>query len=475
MPDVEPDRLGKYLIKGVLGKGAMGVVYRGFDPVIERDVAIKTIRRDLVDPELAMQYMARFRNEAKAAGRLHHPNIVGIYEYGEVDDVTFIAMEYVEGAGLRAYLNARTSFDFAQLVTLMSQLLDALEFAHARGIVHRDIKPSNLIITRTGALKVADFGVARVDTSDLTVAGMVIGTPSYMSPEQCRGLEVDPRSDLFSAGVVLYELLTGEKPFRGTIQTITHKICHEDPVPPSQVSTLRLPVAMDRLVATALAKDPGARLQDARAFHAALNTMAQMSMEVDSDDGATRVNIGTLLLHKPEAAWDDDTLRTVEQELARAVGPMARLIVHRAAANTRDREELCSVLSDSIMDPEARRRFVEAFHRSGSGVRPGGPTASRGPAALARAATVPGVPSASASGAGHASGTGGAPAALDPAFIERIAAQLAIHLGPIAPIVVRKAAREAKSRSDLVRRVAESLGTQERAAFLRETGYDDRR
>ena len=256
----EPERLGKYEIKGALGKGAMGTVYKGFDPHIERYVAIKTIRKDLVDPDLAAQYMARFKNEAKAAGRLHHPNIVGVYEYGEDAEVTFIAMEFVEGAGLREYLNRRVEFDFAQLVALMDQLLNALEFAHARGVVHRDIKPSNLIVTNQGVLKVADFGIARVDRTDLTTVGMLIGTPLYMSPEQCRGLDVDSRSDLFSTGVVLYELLTGEKPFRGNMEQITYKICHEEPEPPSRLSKLRLPSAVDQLVATALAKDPGGAL-----------------------------------------------------------------------------------------------------------------------------------------------------------------------------------------------------------------------
>ena len=361
----DPERLGKYIVRSVLGKGAMGVVYRAFDPMIERDVAIKTIRKDLVDPELAAQYMARFRNEAKAAGRLHHPNIVGVYEYGEVDNVTFIAMEFVAGAGLRAHLNARTSFDFAQLVTLMSQLLEALAFAHDRGIVHRDIKPSNLIVSTAGQLKVADFGVARIDTSDLTVAGMVIGTPSYMSPEQCRGLAVDARSDLFSAGVVLYELLTGEKPFRGTLQTISHNICYEEPAPPSRVSALKLPEAVDQLVATAMAKDPAARFQSAQAFNAALREIAQLSIEVDNGLGATRVSIGTLLLQRPEPDWDEDTLRTAEHELARALGPVARVVVARAAARTRDRAELCSILSDNITDPDSRRRFVAAFNKSG--------------------------------------------------------------------------------------------------------------
>ena len=231
-------RLGKYEIKSALGKGAMGIVYKGFDPQIERHVAIKTIRKDLVDPDLAAQYMARFRNEAKAAGRLHHPGIVGVYEYGEEDAIAFIVMEYVEGMGLRDYLTRRANFDFAQLVALMTQLLAALAYAHDKGVVHRDIKPSNLIVTPQGVLKIADFGIARVDRSNLTTVGMVIGTPSYMSPEQCRGLEADPRSDLFSAGVVLYELLTGTKPFRGTLEAIAYAICSEEPAPPSSLSRL---------------------------------------------------------------------------------------------------------------------------------------------------------------------------------------------------------------------------------------------
>ncbi|MEO8754319.1 MAG: serine/threonine-protein kinase, partial [Casimicrobiaceae bacterium] len=287
----DPERLGKYEIRSALGKGAMGVVYKGFDPHIERDVAIKTIRKDLVEPELATQYMARFKNEAKAAGRLHHPNIVGVYEYGEDDAVAFIAMEFVEGTGLREHLNQAATFEFAQLVALMSQLLNALEFAHARGIVHRDIKPSNLIVTKEGQLKVADFGVARVDTSNLTTVGMVIGTPSYMSPEQCLGREADARSDLFSTGVVLYELLTGVKPFRGTVQSIAYRICHDEPEPPSALSTLRLPAPVDQLVAKAMAKDPAARFQDARAFNTALRDVAQMSVAVDTGLGTTMVNI----------------------------------------------------------------------------------------------------------------------------------------------------------------------------------------
>src|SRR5438552_10206657 len=251
----DPAKIGKYDIQSVLGKGAMGVVYKAFDPGIERVVAVKTVRKDLVDPDLAVQVMARFQNEAKAAGRLLHPNIVSVYEYGEDELNAFIAMEYVEGTGLREYLNRKASFDLGQIVAIVSQLLLALDFAHERGVVHRDVKPANLIMTSGGALKVADFGIARIDTSNLTMTGMVMGTPSYMSPEQCRGIATDRRSDLFSAGVVLYELLTGEKPFGGAVETITYKICYEEPRPPSQIAKLELPADIDDVVALALAKD----------------------------------------------------------------------------------------------------------------------------------------------------------------------------------------------------------------------------
>jgi serine/threonine-protein kinase len=472
---VHPERLGKYEIKSALGRGAMGIVYKAFDPHIERYVAIKTIRKDMVEPELAAQYMARFKNEAKAAGRLHHPNIVGVHEYGEDDNVTFIVMEYVEGVGLREYLNRRASFDFRQLAALMEQLLDALEFAHAQGVVHRDIKPSNLIVTSKGLLKVADFGIARVDTSNLTMVGMIIGTPPYMSPEQCRGLEVDHRSDLFSAGVVLYELLTGEKPFGGSLDSVTYKICHEEPQPPSERSALKLPVEVDRLIAKALAKEPVARFQDARAFHDALRDVARMSVEVEDGLGTTMVNIGTLTLpQKPVPEWDDDTLRTAEHELARTLGPMAKLIVRKAASQTRDRFELCSILAGNIIDPEMRQKFVDAFNETASGVRARtGATDARGtagssPSGHARPRT--GEP-ASAPGTAQGRGTGPHGNPLEPAFVDQITARLAVYIGPIASIITKRAAHEAKNRSDFLHRVAENLGTQDRVAFLREVGH----
>ena len=457
----DPKRIGKYEIRSALGKGAMGIVYKGYDPFIERFVAIKTIRKDLVDPDVVVQYMGRFKNEARAAGRLQHPNIVGVYEYGDDETVAFIAMEYVEGTGLREHLNRRETFEFAQLVSIMRQMLDALEFAHARGVVHRDIKPSNLIVSESGQLKVADFGIARVDTSNLTMAGMVIGTPSYMSPEQCRGLEADSRSDLFSCGVVLYELLTGEKPFKGNLETIAYKICHEEPPPPSTLSKLTLPPAVDKLVATALAKSPDDRFQSARAFREALDEIAKLSIEVDNGGGTTIVHIGTLMLTKPEPGWDDETLRTAEHELARALGPMAKLLVRRAASQTTDRAELLSMLSDTITDPESRRRFVTAFSKAGGGQSSSGASGARsGTGRGSGARTQPGT----------ASGTSAT--VLEPSYVEHVTAHLAIYIGPIAQVLTRKAARESRTRAEFVRRCAENLGTQERAIFLRELGFD---
>src|SRR5439155_2625243 len=245
----------------------------------------------------------------------------------------------------------------------MSQLLLALESAHERGIVHRDIKPANLILTADGVLKVADFGIARIDTSNLTMTGMVMGTPSYMSPEQCRGIATDRRSDLFSAGVVLYELLTGEKPFGGAVVTITYKICYEEPRPPSQIAKLELPPDIDDVLALALAKDVAARFQSARAFNRALS-LAYDARLAASDTGApTVLNVAAIKMGPAASTWDDTVLRTVERQLAQLVGPMARIMVKKAAAQAADLAQLVSLLSDNLTNPGVRQRFVDGMLR----------------------------------------------------------------------------------------------------------------
>jgi serine/threonine-protein kinase len=266
----QPKTIGKYLIQDILGRGAMGVVYKGLDPHIQRLVAIKVIRKAaFADDELA-EVLGRFRHEAQAAGRLVHPNIVTVYEYGEENDTAFIAMEYIEGKSLKALMAERTTFTLGEVADILGQLLAGLQYAHAGGIVHRDIKPDNLIFSLDGTLKIMDFGVARLESSSLTRAGSVMGTPSYMAPELFNGEEVDQRSDLFSAGIILYQLLTGRKPFAGsTMSAIMHQVVNVMPVNPSQLDN-RLPAPLDRLVQTCLAKNPADRFHNSAEFLAAL-------------------------------------------------------------------------------------------------------------------------------------------------------------------------------------------------------------
>ncbi|MDQ6917572.1 MAG: serine/threonine protein kinase [Pseudomonadota bacterium] len=448
----DPATIGKYRIDSVLGKGAMGVVYKAFDPGIERAVAIKTVRKDLVDPDLVDQSMARFKNEARAAGRLLHPNIVSVYEYGEDDANAFIVMEYVEGTGLREFMNRGATFDLPQVASIMTQLLLALDFAHERGVIHRDIKPANLILTASGTLKVADFGIARIDTSSLTSLGMVMGTPSYMSPEQCQGQVVDRRTDLFSAGVVFYELVAGEKPFSGAIETIAYKICHEQPRPPSTVSRIALPPIIDAVVATALEKNPDARFQNAKALSRALRQACEAITDVTDDPyGATQINMAAVKMEPTAAvpAWDDTVLRTVERQLAHYVGPMARVMIKRAADQTTDVDELYSLLGENIADLARRQRFFDEGSVTTGAVRMARP-----------------------SGLSTGTRTRAQSAALEQTFVDQTTMRLATYLGPIARVVANRAAQKAATQDEFVYLVADHLGAQDRGAFLREIGFD---
>jgi serine/threonine-protein kinase len=267
------DMLGKYELRREIGRGAMGVVYEGYDPMIKRVVALKTIRSDQLSGEESSTVIARFRREAQAAGRLSHPNIVPIYDFGEDNGVWFIAMEFVRGRELKEYFEGNQRFSMPDIVRIMSQMLDALDYSHRQGVIHRDVKPANVFLVDSGAVKVADFGIAHVDSSSLTQVGTVLGTPSYMSPEQIMGLPVDGRSDIFSAGVILYQFLTGERPFSGSATTTMQKVLKEDPLPPSSLNVQLLP-AMDAVVKKALAKRADDRFQTAQEFAVAIRAAA---------------------------------------------------------------------------------------------------------------------------------------------------------------------------------------------------------
>jgi serine/threonine-protein kinase len=243
----------------------MGVVYEAFDSVIERRVALKMLRTDVFAPEQLAEVRARFKREAHSAGRLSHPNIVTIFDYGEHEGAHYIAMDLMEGEELARSLEGGARMALPQVVRVMEQLLAALAYAHDAGVVHRDIKPSNVFVLRDGTIKVVDFGLARLETSNLTESGAVLGTPAYMSPEQFLGVPADARSDIFSAGVMLYQMLTGDRPFTGSPTTIMQKVLRQDPVEPSALNPT-LSAAWDTLVKRVLAKKPDDRLQSAREF-----------------------------------------------------------------------------------------------------------------------------------------------------------------------------------------------------------------
>jgi serine/threonine-protein kinase len=269
-----PQEIGaKYEVRGTLGSGAMGIVYDAFDRLIERRVAIKVVRKPAGDDPESREAAARFRREAQAAGRLAHPSIVAVYDYGENAEQAWIVMELVEGGSLKGLLDRGERMAVPEIVRLMDQVLGALAFSHQRGVVHRDIKPANIMLTQDGQVKIADFGIARLENSSMTQVGTLMGTPSYMAPEQFRGETVDLRADIWAAGVVLYQLLTGEKPFEGGFSAVMHKALHTEPPPPSSLS-VTAPRAFDAVVARALAKRPEDRFPFAAAFAEAVRAAA---------------------------------------------------------------------------------------------------------------------------------------------------------------------------------------------------------
>jgi len=264
MPTVT--KAGRYEIVGELGRGAMGVVYKAVDPVIGRTVAVKTIRLSeegtgLSRPEL----LTRFQTEARAAGLLTHPNIVVVFDAGEEDGLYYITMELVEGKSLQALLDDGHAFPLPRTLRIMDQTCSALQFAHERNVIHRDIKPANLMLTADDTVKVTDFGTAKIlQFGTVQQTAHVMGTPSYMSPEQVKGRAVDGRSDIFSLGVMLYEMVTGEKPFPGqNITTVIYKIVNEEPVPPRQINP-SIHAGISTVVMRALEKDPDQRYQSCR-------------------------------------------------------------------------------------------------------------------------------------------------------------------------------------------------------------------
>jgi serine/threonine-protein kinase len=266
-----PSQFGRYEIIETLGQGAMGTVYKGLDPAIGRPVALKTIRFDrLANPSEIDELKERFMNEAKAAGNFSHPNIVTIYDVGQDKRIQYIAMEYLEGHTLEQIIKRKLDFNYRIVAKIVSQVCLALDYAHERNVIHRDIKPANIMVLDGFKVKVMDFGIAHFESSEMTQTGIAMGTPNYISPEQLSGKKVTVSADIFSLGVVMYELLTGTKPFKGeNISNLIMKILNNDPDKPSVMDS-KIPPLLDHVVMKALEKDPVKRYQSAKDMASAL-------------------------------------------------------------------------------------------------------------------------------------------------------------------------------------------------------------
>ncbi len=444
MPSSElPERIGRYRIHSVLGRGAMGVVFRAHDPAIDRPVALKLVHTDLLGSTERAEYIARFQQEAQAAGRCNHPNIVAVYDFDLHAGEPFLAMEFITGAALQQLKEGGARCTPTQTISIGGQILDGLGTAHAAGVVHRDIKPANIMLTAQGRVKITDFGISRLDTSHLTGTGSVVGTPSYMSPEQCRGEPTDGRSDLFSTAVVLYELVTGSKPFAGrSAHEVWHKLLHEEPRDSAELCP-EAPPALHAALRRALSKDPAARFPTAEAMATLLR--GQSSPSPDLAGLAKEADL-TVLAQRPDArpvdlGLDSTAMTTIERRLAGHLGPIAGILVRDAARQAETLDRFYDLLVANIPDDRSRQRFRTDVRSDIS---------------------------ASQSRSGIHTGSGGP---LPDHELARVQAALAPFVGPIARILVKRAAPGCSTVEQLWQRVAESVGEADRAAFLK-SGVD---
>ncbi len=362
------EHFGRYEVVSELGRGAMGVVYRATDPVLGRTVAIKTINLS-IDPDERAEYEARFNQEAKAAGSLNHPAIVTIYDLGHTENLAYMAMEFIDGRELKDLIGSGQPLPAAQAISIAAQVAEGIAYAHQRGVVHRDIKPANIMVLANGMAKLTDFGIARIQRSDVkTRTGVLLGSPKYMAPEQVLGQTVDHRADIFSLGIVLYEALTGKPPFAGNgLEALMYQTTTVNPPPPSRIDPA-LPEMLDLIVARALEKRPEDRYQDAGEFAADLRDCERRYGSTLPATAPTRVDSGVHLGGHADDG-DDSGVRGLSssfdslaetQKLARAVG-MEREFEDYAATVKIKRQDIAALAPPAVV-PVAATAGQSADH-----------------------------------------------------------------------------------------------------------------
>ncbi|MFT5509093.1 MAG: serine/threonine protein kinase [Hyphomicrobiaceae bacterium] len=461
-PYKQPTRVGKYRVDGVIGRGAVGIVYRGHDEQIDRPLAIKTLRHDVLENVADRDnLLQRFAAEARSAGRCLHPNIVTVFDYAEQDGSPYIVMEHVDAGTLENVISSGTMLPIRQVGEIMGQLLFALDHAHSKGVVHRDVKPANILCPSATTIKVTDFGVARFDSLGLTNPNGIgaIGTPNYMSPEQFLGRPVDGRADLFSAGVILFQLLTGAKPFiANDIAELMRKLLNESP---PHIATLR-PGNWEQLntvVQRALARNPDDRFQNANEFIDALNEAIEVTGNDNSPPldltkistaaaiapGSTSSGNATVpttndidkadLSQTMSAKLMPATLGAVEAALAKSIGPIARVVVRKASLQATDPDMLLTSLSDQIPTESEASKFRKEAEQS---IR-----SDQGVAAV------------------HLD------ALISTADVQAASDALVPLVGPVAGVLAKRLAQTAIGHEDFHRRLADSIPDEnQRAAFL---------
>lgn len=452
-----PQQFGKYRIDSLLGQGAMGAVYKAFDTQIDREVAIKILHSHLLSGDLGQELEERFKHEVKAAARCQHPNIVTVFDYGFHEGSPYMVMEYVKGIDLQVFLKSGHGVSTTQAVNLIMKVLDALHAAHNMGVVHRDIKPANIMLLDNGQVKVTDFGVARIDTSELTQLGDVMGTPCYMSPEAREGKKTTHLSDLYTTALVLAELLIKKRLKNERVEYL--KLLAE--LNQQQIES-NLAAGLANVLYAALQYNPKQRYQDALSFYKALSAClegGQNGFPLSDDLSTTVLEVKTaintqnlqaqvpasdlqaegtsvsVLASKSEAVRSQ--LSEVEKSLTSYLGPVAKMLVKKQANKSDSIEQLLESLIGYIPSEAERQKFIRSLESSGISKSGQNSTATQ-------------------------------KSSLSPEYIEKLTVELAYYVGPVAKHLMKSVLKKAASKEDLHTRLADKIpNLEERTLFLK--------